>query len=518
MHGKISYYGDKSGTGTITNQNKRIFEFTKKSWHDFKSLPTPKMYVDFRTDDSNRVVSARESSFKRLSLIYGVSEEDFWESSDDVALEERAKDLKDERINFGLKKLNPKNPIKPTKSIDECFDIYFFEQIELIYRYEELLVDPKKYKSIDYFKLKRFLQKAKTQLLQSDTSISYENFSEIEQELKKLEHLIAQTIKDIKVDSSVMFESVFLDLQINYHKTKRRIQRESERVFELEGHLKKSKYDIERLRNLEQNSQKSEEKLSYTEKIKTILNNRKLWKKEIEFRQNSIKLFNSSVLEFEKKYFSDFISGYNFENEEKKIYSYLKTIVDYVAFVFDSTIWNLATKSKSIQNSFYTFESVGSYNAFTFLRHYLKPLDKMRLNAQDKALFSYLNSYDHKACKKFLIISDNKELSLSLKSILFECEKDSLVFNFNRAIDSMQWIKQNSFHILLLDTSITSLSLFEFLKFLSSVKKGDEYIVIAIADQDQKETLLKLKELGIKIFIKRPIVVLKFKELISKIV
>ncbi len=517
MHGKISYYGDKTGIGTITNQNRRVFEFGKIAWHDPKSLPERDMFVDFRIDEKGKVVSIRESTFKKLSITHGITEDDFWSCADDKILEDRAKNLKDELINRGLNTLNPKKPLKANRSIDECFDIFFSDQIEMVYKYEELLVEPQKYSYIDYPKMKRFLQKAKTQLLNSDTSISHEHFSEIEQELTRLEYLITNILRAIKTDITTMFEEIFLENQILYLRTKRRVTLELERTFQLEKMIEKSRFDIDTHKQRAKRETKESEKQKEEQKVELILKNRDEWKKEIDAKNENIKHFKNNITKFEKKYFTEFINGYNFEKEEKRVYKYLKMIMDYVAYVFDHTIWKLAMNSKSIENSFYSHNAEGSFCAFTFLRYYLKPLDKLRLSENDKALYQYLLSYEKKHSTKILLLSEESDFSMKCRILLFGSDKDFLIFSFPRAIDSMQWVKGEAIDILLIDNSIYSLSIYEYLKYFKSINKNPSVKILCFLDEENRDKQAELKSLGVDLFLKKPLNKERLKEVIKKI-
>lgn len=465
MHGKILYYNDTTGTGTIANQNRRVFEFTKSSWHDRRTLPEREMYVDFRLDERGHITDCRESSFRKLRRDYPIHEGDFWASEDDEKLEERAINLKESQVIQGMATLDLSQPLSASLPIDQCFERYFADELEMLGRYEELFANEDSYQFIDYAKLKPFLQKAKSHLLGIDPSIGHEPFLEIEHDINRAQQLLEGLDRTLALEAEVIFADMFLKHQIPYLQAQKRLVLEKERLLQLGNRLKKIPHDLEAFQRRLALANDSQTKESYQEKIDAILSEQKSIPQEIEGRKHNIKLLESRLEFFAKSHFEELMEGYDFKEQKEKIRFYLGRILDYLAFVLDYTIWQHASSSKNISTSFYNQRIQGGFNAFTFLRFYLKPLDKSRLNPQGRELYRYLREYDLRRVLKFLIVSEDAEFSAALKRQILASEKDALVFEAVRGVDAMPWVKSEAMHAIFVDMEMRSISIEEWLEF-----------------------------------------------------
>lgn len=496
MRGRINYYNEKTGTGVISTQFKRIFEFKEKAWHDFHNTPMRGMYVYFRTNEQHQVVDCKESRFKELQKDYNLKEEDFWNSDDEEELQELAEQKRDEIINQGITAISPQNPLKESVSIDSSFDRFFAEPIAIIYKYRETLLSDINDKKLDYFVLKRFLSKAKSQLTNMDTGISIDRFSEMEQELTRLEHQLAVVIRQMKKELPESFEEIYLHHQIPYLRTLRRIQLDDERKFQIGKMQKKLGFDLqmnERKAKIERN-----EKLRtpVLERIAKIKEQTFLLAKELKQIEQNRELFVKNIKNFRNKKFNEFVAVYKFEDEQKRIHDYIRSIMDHITFNYDNLIWNLSIDSGSIKNNFYRQQSEGPFCIMTFVRYYLKQLNKGNLSPADQALFRYIKSYDRQKSKKFLLLSENKELLERLRVTLFGLHKNVLVYPFPRAVESLHWIKANLADFIVIDNNIKTLTPLEFLdKNLRSQPKSKQHTRFIILHTREDD---RLKSLGIE--------------------
>lgn len=465
MHGRILYYNDMTGTGTIANLHRRVFEFTKQSWHDRRSLPEREMFVDFRLDEHGKVTDCKESSFKQLKKSYPISENDFWATADDQKLEERSNEAKEALILQGIHTLDPAKPLPITLPMDRCFDLFFSEELEMLTRYEELFANESSYRFVDYAKLKPFLQKAKAHLLSLDPSIGYEPFLEAEQDIRKLEALLEGVDWVFRLESRALFEEMFLKHQIVYLQAKRRFSLELERASQLEARAKKIPFDLETLKKRATSVSDPKVRISYEEKMAHLVKESEACQRELVLRQKSAELLGAQMERFEKANFEELMEAYNFEEQKEKVRFYLRRILDYLGYVLDYTIWEHASTSKNIASSFYNQGIQGGFNAFSFLRYYLKPLDKSRLSLQDKELYRYLCEYEAKETIKFLVVSEDAEFAMMLKRRLLGAQKDVLVYAFSRGVDSMPYIKSVSVHAAFVDMEIRSIKIEEWLEF-----------------------------------------------------
>lgn len=504
MRGKITYYNQKTGIGVITNQHKKNFEFRKNAWHDFNKIPTKGMFVNIRVDEFGKVLDCRESIFNSLKKDYKLLESDFWNTEDDFELLELIEAKKEWLITKNLNSLEPKKPIEPTKSIDECFDLFFNDDILLVYKYQELLLSENKQK-LDYFRLKRFIQKAKTHLLATDSTINPELFSEIEQELRMLEQSYIKILKRLNIENKDAFNEIFLPYQIEYLRYQRKLQLDKERLFQITTNIKKlNNYVAIHKPTTEAEKEKFE-------KIKSHLEGILKEKEKLEYETEILK---KQIAHFESKYFNEFVTIYNFEREQKRLFDYIQEIADILAYRLDTLIWEKAVNSESIKNSFYKNKNEGAFCTITFLRYYLKSLNKNNLSQNDDFLNNYLKKYEKEFCFYTLLVSENSELIERLKVVLLETDKNILVFPFLKALEALHWLKviNNSVDLIIIDSSMKTVSAIEFIRgyFDLKKKKNSKFLILSLLND--KEEIEKLATHGIKHFVKKPIINSEIKE------
>lgn len=75
----------------------------------------------------------------------------------------------------------------------------------------------------------------------------------------------------------------------------------------------------------------------------------------------------------------------------------ISRILNYKAYDFDSYLWKNAVRSKSIKEYFKASGIKGTYSTETFLRYYLKTLDKDNLKEEQEELFKLLHYFENKS-------------------------------------------------------------------------------------------------------------------------
>lgn len=500
MRGKLTYYNDKTGIGAIVNLNKKTFEFRKGAWHDTKVNPERGMYVDFREDESGHIADCRESVFKELVQSHGIVEKDFWNSKDDEELKSVAEEKREALLNKHLDKLKHDQPIKPVKSIEECCEAFYGEPITAIYAHQEFLNHPDERQMLDYFRLKRFLHKAKSHLLSTDSTISSKLFAQIEQDLMRLEYQFAFVKMRMKVDLEDAYVDIFLGVQTDYIRVTRRIKMEEERMFQLKAALKQHDMQITQWSRKAKTSDEARIKVEKLSNNKVALNE-KLKKVFLEHKG-----FVERRKEFEQKYLHEFLHVYKFEEQQQVVHDYLKQIIDHLGWQFDDILWKEAIHSNSIQMNFYKTGTIGAYCAMTFLRAYLKPLNKKMLNKADEMLYKYLKKYEKHEAHHILVVSDSQDFSESVRIALLQSHKDILVHTFSRAVESLPWMKENNPNLIIIDASVKTLSAVEYItRYFTSHAKSHDAEFLLLTSNPNNDTLNKLRTLGVNHFGSKPV-------------
>lgn len=488
MRGKISYYNENTHIGMIVDKAKVAYEFKLAIWFDQHRLPTANMYVDFKADKNGKVEQIKESALLKLQRKYDVTENDFWQSVDEEALEDLAVARREKLINDRILNIVPK-AIAEDYSIADCFLAFFADSVELIYRYEEIAFsDIPQSQRLDYFKLKRFMLKAKSQLLQTDGSISGEPFSRMEKEFSELEFVVSEVLKQKSKDMQTLFNEIYLTQQINFLRVERRLGIDSQRVFELGISVKRADESISMWQNKLKAERNADNIASLQAKIARLVESQESAATELKEIEKNKNLFAEHIQQFKNAKYKEFMQSFGFETELKGVVDALRTVIEHVAFKYDILLWEGAINSNIVRNTFYKQTTSGNFCTATFLRYYLKPLNKNALNKNDEALSSYLAKYDKYIAKQVLILSENKEIITDIMMTVYGNYKDSVVHQFHRAVDSLHWFRANRAAIALFDEQNRTLSPEELAESYAKAHPRERFGIVVFNSKNSSTT------------------------------
>jgi len=488
VRGRISYYNEKTHTGMIVDKAKVVYEFKLAIWFDQHRLPSANMYVDFKANDHGKVEQIRESAFLKLQRKYDVTENDFWQSVDEEALEDIAVARREKLINERILNITPR-PIAEDYSIGDCFLAFFADSVELIYRYEDIAFSEiPQNERLDYFKLKRFMLKAKSQLLQTDGSVSMEPFSRMEKEFSELEFVVSEVLKQKNKEMQTLFNEIYLTQQIGFLKMERRLTLDSQRVFELGISVKRASDSIAMWQTRLKSERNADNIASLESKIAHLIASQESAAAELkEIEKNKIP-FAEHIKYFKNTKYREFVQNFGFETELKGIIDALRTVIEHIAFKYDMLLWEGAIGSNIIRNTFYKQATSGNFCTATFLRYYLKPLNKHALSKPDEALYGYLSKYDKYIAKHVLILSENKEIIEDITMMVYGNYKDSVADQFHRAVDSLHWLRNNRAVMAIFDEQNRTLSPEELAENYSRAHPDEEFSIVVFNSKSSSKT------------------------------
>lgn len=441
MRGKISYYNEKMQTGMVVDKARIVYEFKRANWFDQHRLPAADMYVDFKANELGRIEQIKESDFVKLQRKYDITENDFWQSKDEEALEDVAVARRERLINDGILSIAPKS-IPEDYAIADCFLAYFADSVELIYRYEDLAFSESEEDGrLDYFKLKRFMLKAKAQLVQSDGTVDVEPFNTMERQLFELEFVALETLKNKNKTMETLFEEIYLSQQIGFLRMEKRLKLDSQKAFELSINIKRAVESINMWQTRLKTERNQEYIASMNEKIERMAESKRSAEEQLQTIEKNKALFAGHIKHFKEAKYAEFVNNFGFEGELKGVVDTLKKVIGHIAFRYDTLLWQCAVNSNIIRNTFFRQTSVGNFCSATFLRYYLKPLDKRLLSKPDEALYGYLTRYDRDIAKHVLVLSEHKDVIEEVSMMVYGNYKDAVVHQFHRAVDSLHWLK-----------------------------------------------------------------------------
>ena len=247
MHGKIAIYMDSTGRGTVTNSSNQFFEFNRQSWNDKKSMPSVGMFVEFRCE-GKQISSIRPSRFQDFKEGDFITERDFWKSDNDEELE----DIQNSRRSAYITELYrntdfdtiEKIPLSIT--IPQAIQKYFSGEILSVEALKTSVDGEKDIPYIlDYFIIKRFLDKALDTLVFMDNSIDQSQFTSLKSIIMHLENSF-NNMKDKQkiLNIGKIFNEIFISLQCHYQALLATIDTRKNRATSLDSQIKNLNTEI----------------------------------------------------------------------------------------------------------------------------------------------------------------------------------------------------------------------------------------------------------------------------------
>lgn len=357
MEGRILFYNDQTGEGKIILQNKEKANFSVELWEDFENTPKAGMLLECEIIDG-KLISAKASSISR---------------------ESKAKISENGSSSIG-------GEGQATFSVEETLKRYF-APIEFLIGEPPEIVNTKH--QLEYFLSRRFLMTAYNNLRGIDPSLyKNEDIQKVEEDLKQL-HKAYMTIEEKVAIPKLAFEVIFLRSQPEYLQFIKHKEHCTSRI-SLLTQIEESLFpDIQEKEKILREMKKND---SRREGLESEL--RKMRGHYVDAIHENANLSEELVtMEDIKKTYTKKYS-YNFsillQQEGKHYLNVLKKILNYRAYSFDNLIWKGTEKSKAVREYFIQGNIEGEYSTITYLKYYLKTLDKDKLNDEQRDLFKLL--------------------------------------------------------------------------------------------------------------------------------
>lgn len=461
MHGKISFYSAKSQSGTIIDKNKRIYELRASGWHDLSTIPTSGLYVTFRLDDNGRVSDCKASKYQDFKAEPYVCEAEFWDSEDDEALEEIEETNLENAVMAEVERLdvNKLDKIETTKSPEECFKLYFRKYTDLLDKNRELLGQNRSEIS-DFFILKKYTQKALSQLLSIDRHISENDFMTLEQSISEVESAIKTFRNNSEVKADDLFK-IFERYQLKYLAAKKKLISLEDEKFEIDSKIKSTNAEIERYRAKSKLSLEEEELIGKKSAYLNNLQNRAGEKRAL------ISKVRVAIESFEKGYMSTLPNI--FTKIQKEIFANLRFLYNALGNELDNKIHKTAMISESVINTYYKHNFEFPFCTMTFLRMYLKRLDKSKMQPKDVAAFNIYTEFERTRLKKYLLITDSETIASEMRRFILSMSKNNSLYLFHKPIEFFTQSQKIQPEVIIIDLDTRNLEVEEILQKTKSI-------------------------------------------------
>lgn len=368
MRGKILFYNPQTGEGKLIAEGGEKMDFSADHWDDFDIMP-----------EAGKTVTCRLEG----GVLTGVSavETPRTSSHESGSPEKTAASLKRGNSTF---------------TIQQTLDSYF-KPIDFLIGDPPEVVNTKE--QLDFFLVRRFLMTAYNDLRSLDGSLHRD--PEVTEKLETIQELqkAYRNVKDRVDKYKLAFEMIFLRSQPEYLRFIRHKEQCLSRISTLSA-MEESLFPDIRKKEEEFKQiplKEAAKRLKMEEELK------KLRKSYVDvIHENAGIAEELSTIEDVKAKYTEIYYDEFVTELLKRASFYLKQlgqILNYRAYEFDSLIWNHAANSKSIKEYFASSGIQGDYSILTFLRYYLKTLDKEKLSEEQRELFR-LQEYLERRRKK----------------------------------------------------------------------------------------------------------------------
>ncbi len=370
------------------------------------------------------------------------------------------------------RKKEAENEIKATINPQECINRYFGDTEATIESLNIDDADPKN--GIDFLKMKRFMITAYNDLFELDSALVDKELDEAKHELTTLNKEYDVFRRKIKYPIKYAFEKIFLNSQPDYLKAQddlehitSQIRIYSQRERPLGRRLKEKEEQLDKITNKNSNEYRKQEQL-----VKDL---RKRYVDIIHYisqqKEMHIKL-KDRIEGFKDAHFREFVTVY--EPLSKYLEKKLIKILNAKAYKFDTLLWNRAKLSKIIRQFFMDSGIEGTYNSKTFLKYYLRTLDKDKLTTENRELFELLHYLESISKKDVLIIKNNIESAQRLKYLIENLDRDIRVTATFDPLETLKTSLSNIPDVILLDYNIRTTNAFDYIRKYREICQGNK--------------------------------------------
>lgn len=398
MNGTIIFYNLDNGSGLIISEKKDKYKFDIEMWNDFDNMPGIglKVTLVLNNDEIVSITKYQEP----------ISIEDVTKGKDGspTSLEDAARlilqtntlgDIDEDSFKTKLNAEIYSAKTVPSGFIEATMTKFFSSLQDTVDKYKgyQLQSDDA---SLDYFKMKRFLFTAYNNLLEIDSSLADGSLTEMCRNLQEI-NSIHDIYKKSYMYPKIAFSTIFLKYT-KYKEAKRRLEHNITSMGSIKANLPLMESEIkQKMADLGRLDKNDDRFIPLQQSIRHV---KRLYVDSID-RVGTLREENETLVPITNEYFELFFEEFTkkFASSYEVNIKSLIEILDSMAFLFDRMMWEKASSSKSIDTYFKSANIKYPYSCLTFLRYYLKTLNKSKLSTENKELFDLLK-YLEKRNKK----------------------------------------------------------------------------------------------------------------------
>ncbi|MCX2716967.1 hypothetical protein OQH61_04370 [Helicobacter sp. MIT 21-1697] len=400
------------------------------------------------------------------------------------------------KIHLKPKPVDP-DAIPVNKPARLCIEEFFARENEILGKYKDFVAGHLK---LDFVRMRRFLLTAYNDLCAMDPNVENDVLKKLKQEIAYLSQAYENYHKKTQYALNYAFETIFLARQVEYNKTIVRIE-------EIQSSLANAQAQTNSLSSAlaagEKSLGKRDDKGSkeYTEVEKEVKQMRKRYVDLLNFignQKDALVSENARMKNFKEEHFEKFAQVYTPMTQDIK--THFLALLDTKAYDFDTTLWGRAKYSQSIKHFFRNSRIEGSFSSKTFLRYFLRGLDKTKLSARSKELFDLLHYLETTNRKSLMIVRETMVNTLKYKEVIEKIDSSLLITIDNDPINALKSLIQKSQDIIVIDEKIGNVSALSVIKTYKELPKANPKIIfcVVVRQLPPSEIVSKGKFMGVE--------------------
>lgn len=400
------------------------------------------------------------------------------------------------KIHLKPKPIDP-DEIPVTKSAKTCIEEYFAHENEILAKYKDYVAG---HLSLDFIRMRRFLLTAYNDLCAMDPNIENDVLKKLKVEIMYLSKEYQGYYKKTQYALNYAFEMIFLSRQVEYNKTLTHID-------EIQSSLANAQAQTNALSGVlaegEKSLAKRDDKGSkeYAEIEKEVKAMRKRYVDLLNFignQKDALVSENARLKRFKEEHFQAFASTYTPMTHELK--THFITLLDTKAYDLDATLWNRAKYSQNVKHFFRDSRIEGSFSSKTFLRYFLRGLDKNKLSPRSKELFELLNYLENVNRKNLLIVRETMVNIIKYKQVIEKIDSSLLITVDTNPINALKNLVEKPQDIVVIDEKIGNVSALGFIKAYKESNSANPKIIFCIIVQQlpTQDIISKGKFMGVE--------------------
>jgi len=391
--------------------------------------------------------------------------------------------------------------IPMTKLPTACIEEFFARENEILSDYSDFIEG---HSSLDFLRMRRFLLTAYNDLRDMDNGIENDVLKQLKSEINRLFSEFEEYIKKAKYTPSYAFEKIFLARQVEFIRVERDIE-------DIQSALANAKSQCQVLGSTLETEEKNLLKLAHSKGSqeyqafeKEVKSMRKRYVDLIQFiatRQELLVKQKERIKNFREMHYNSFVNVY--APMLKDIKERFIGLLDSKAYDLDSMLWARAKQSHQVRRFFRDARIEGGFSSKTFLRYFLRGLDRNKLSSQSKELFNLLQYLEEVSHKNIMVLRTSNVDVQKTKDIIQKIDSTLTITTDTNPINALKTLAQKPQDIVVLSDKIGAMSAIDFIhniKHLPNQKDNMTFCMI-VSKMPELEDAQLARELGVKYFV-----------------